>query len=143
MQRHNVQLPDEYDQIHKDLQPFWGISPQDLQTIQSRLEAKGDSFTLGKTDESIISVVNHTFTTPGHDVEYLGRAEILIDLLEEVEHLLPAFRAVFSPHDNPNRLSDYAVKELVIQAAERKTRKPVSPTYQMQLMIDHERQTSI
>ncbi|KIM52545.1 hypothetical protein SCLCIDRAFT_60830, partial [Scleroderma citrinum Foug A] len=27
---HNVQLPDEYDEIYYDLEPFWGVDPEDM-----------------------------------------------------------------------------------------------------------------
>ena len=45
-----------------------------------------------------------------------GLNEIL-DLLKPIEHLLPPFRAIFSPHDNPNLLTDYYVKKAFLDAA--------------------------
>ena len=27
---HKVQLPDEYDRIYHDIEPFWGVSPEEL-----------------------------------------------------------------------------------------------------------------
>lgn len=35
-----VLLPDEYDQIYKDLEPFWGIHPDELPARQLAAEAR-------------------------------------------------------------------------------------------------------
>ncbi|KAJ7088684.1 glycosyl transferase family 90-domain-containing protein [Mycena epipterygia] len=118
-----VQLPDEYDQIHADLEPFWGIEPKDLLVIRSELEAKVDSYTLGKTANSDVNVVNTSFA-PGKYDQLIKGSEAIIDLLSDVEEFLPPFRAVFSPHDSPNRLSDYFVEHAARQAAaERRCKK--------------------
>ncbi|KAF8201269.1 glycosyltransferase family 90 protein [Mycena galopus ATCC 62051] len=116
VQRHDVQLPDEYDQIHADLEPFWGIEPTDLLSIRAELEAKVDSYTIGKTADSLVDVVNTSFT-PGKYDQLIVRSENVLDLLSDIEEFLPSFRAVFSPHDGPNRLSDYFVENAARQAA--------------------------
>ena len=54
---HNVQLPDEYDQIHHDLEPFWGVAPADLLKTQEELEKKKDSYTLGKNEKGEIVTI--------------------------------------------------------------------------------------
>ncbi|PFH51587.1 glycosyltransferase family 90 protein [Amanita thiersii Skay4041] len=123
VQKHNVQLPDEYDQIYHDLEPYWGMDPRDLQTMQSDWEAHADSYTLGKdkTEESI-KLVN--FTLPGNEnVRYnlAGGGLELIELLEDVEKYIPPFRAVFSPHDNPNLPTDYELKKMALEAAKSET----------------------
>ncbi|KAF9004583.1 glycosyl transferase family 90-domain-containing protein [Cyathus striatus] len=112
----DVQLPDEYDQIHYDLEPFWGISPEDLIRTQAELEDKKDSYTLGKTAGSKISVVTYAFDEGRYDQLIVG-SRGLIELLNEVNDYLPPFRATFSPHDGPNRLSDFAVKKAALNAA--------------------------
>jgi hypothetical protein len=104
VQTHAVQLPDEYDQIHADLEPFWGIEPKDLLAIRAELEAKVDSYTLGKTATSQVDVVNASFA-PGKYDQLIKGSENILDLLSDVEEFLPPFRAVFSPHDGPNRVS--------------------------------------
>jgi hypothetical protein len=43
-----VLLPDEYDQIHDDLAPFWALAPQQLQQIEAAWEGHRDTFTIGK-----------------------------------------------------------------------------------------------
>ncbi|TFK26212.1 hypothetical protein FA15DRAFT_667705 [Coprinopsis marcescibilis] len=121
--RHNVQLPDEYNQIHQDLEPFWGMDPKQLQFIQREYETRGDSYTVGKDVPnsplrmlrgSVTSAEDERIANQLHD-----GADMIADLLREVEQDLPSFRATFSPHDNPNLLSDWELREEAIQAAKR------------------------
>lgn len=113
---HNVQLPDEYDQIYHDLEPFWGVEPADLLKTQEDLEKKKDSFTLGKNKEGKIDVLAWAFTDGKYDT-YIRSSVPIIGLLRDIEQYLPTFRATFSPHDGPNRLSDYGIKTAVLEAA--------------------------
>lgn len=119
VQENNVQLPDEYDFINRDLEPFWGVSPQDLLEIQQRQEEVTDSFTIGKNLTHRTDLVKVAYENP----EMLEQRNLLrglneiLDLLKPIEHLLPPFRAIFSPHDNPNLLTDYYVKKALLDAA--------------------------
>jgi len=119
VEEHNVQLPDEYDQIWRDLEPYWGFDPVDLRAIESDLESKVDCFTLGKAGSGPISIVNMSL----REGEYgpPPSAYDFLELLEPIEHLLPPFRAVFSPNDSPNRLTEYDIKALALEAAASKT----------------------
>ena len=121
VQEHRVQLPDEYDQINKDLEPFWGVNPKDLQNIQRDWEGHADTYTIGKDDmEDTITLLNYTL--PGNDrirYDLAGGAFQVMELLEDVEKFIPPFRAVFSPHDNPNLLTDWELKQMALQAARR------------------------
>ncbi|KAJ7220600.1 glycosyl transferase family 90-domain-containing protein [Mycena pura] len=119
VRKHAIKLPDEYDSIHADLEPFWGIEPTDLFAIRTKLEAKVDSYTIGKTATSRISVVNTSFAPGRHD-DLIKGSKAILDLLRDVEEFLPQFRAVFSPHDGPNRFSDYFVESAARQAAAEK-----------------------
>ncbi|OJA20997.1 hypothetical protein AZE42_09122 [Rhizopogon vesiculosus] len=114
---HEVQLPDEYDDIYRDLEPFWGIDPLDLQKTREELEVKHEIVTVEKTDKSPrIEVVDRRL--PPDSEERLTRIiQNILILLDDVEHSLPPFRAVFSPHDGPNMLSDYGVKSMALAAA--------------------------
>lgn len=47
VKKHNVQLPDEYDQINRDIEPFWAVDPLVLVKIQKHWESRPDSFTVG------------------------------------------------------------------------------------------------
>lgn len=115
-----VQLPDEYDQIFHDIEPFWGVDPADLRKTQEDLEKKKDSFTLGKNEQGIIEVLAWAFQDGMYE-RYIRSSVPLIEMLRMVENDLPDFRATFSPHDGPNRLSDYNIKSAVLAAAASKT----------------------
>ncbi|KAG6918814.1 hypothetical protein DXG01_011566 [Tephrocybe rancida] len=118
VQKHNVQLPDDYDQIYEDLEPFWGMNPVDLQRMQSDWEGHSDSYTVGKTASSRIALVNSSL--PGNSkVEHelsLGAYDIM-EILQDVEDAIPPFRAVFSPHDNPNLPTDWELKDQALKHA--------------------------
>ncbi|KAJ7178854.1 glycosyl transferase family 90-domain-containing protein [Mycena crocata] len=120
---HAVQLPDEYDQIDRDLAHFYGVAPVDLRRIQREWEAHADSYTIGKDGEQDgISMLN--FTLPENEevrLELAAGAFQMIDLLAEVERDIPPFRAVFSPHDNPNLVTNYVLKQQALEAAKKGT----------------------
>lgn len=116
---HNVQLPDEYDRIWSDLEPFWGYSPTDLLEIQAEREDHKDTFTLGKNETSDVSVLKVSFSAPMEwdPQALLGGADHIIELLKDVQHHLPPFRAVISPHDSPTLFTDYEIKKTALDAA--------------------------
>ncbi|KAG5635149.1 hypothetical protein H0H81_012270 [Sphagnurus paluster] len=127
---HNVQLPDEYDQIHRDLAPFWGYHPTYLQQLQASEELRADSFTLGKNASSEsggrVAVLRTAFrdahgSSEWNPEKFLGGAYSIMEVLKEVEHDLPEFRAVVSPHDSPTLFADYEIKRAALDAADRGT----------------------
>ncbi|KAF9004580.1 hypothetical protein BDQ17DRAFT_1424430 [Cyathus striatus] len=71
----NVQLPDEYDQIWKDLEVFWGYHPSDLQRLQLQQESFNDSYTIGKDSTGEVSVVKMSFADPDHPNRLRGAEE--------------------------------------------------------------------
>lgn len=109
-------LPDEYDQIYHDLEPFWGIDPADLIEIQKELELKKDSYTIGKNETSDVGVLTYAFTE-GRYNQLIASSGKVIDLFKDIQEYLPPFRMTISPHDAPNRLSDYAIKQAALEAA--------------------------
>jgi hypothetical protein len=120
-QRHNVQLPDEYDRIYHDLEPFWGMDPVDLNRLQVEHESHKDSYTIGKIEDSEITMVaSALLSEPSQDfpLEYhLAKAKEIADMLQEVSRFIPPFRAVFSPYDNPTMTTDWDLKSQALQAA--------------------------
>ncbi|KAF8632883.1 hypothetical protein AX17_004729 [Amanita inopinata Kibby_2008] len=117
---HNVQLLDEYDSITRDLEPFWGVSPSDLRDIQAKQELTTDTFTIAKNaSENPTALARVSFSDPEtwEQRALLRGLDEILALLEPVDHLLPNFRLIFSPHDNPNLLSDHAVKQAFLDAA--------------------------
>jgi hypothetical protein len=118
--RHNVQLPDEYDRIHDDLEPFWGMDPVDLNKIQKDLESHRDSYTIGKSEYSGITMVASALPEPGPDSPAhfcIGQAKSIADILKDVSAFIPPFRAVFSPDDNPIMAIDWELKKQALEAA--------------------------
>ncbi|KAF8634774.1 hypothetical protein AX15_000731 [Amanita polypyramis BW_CC] len=113
---HNVQLPDEYDTIYHDLEPFWGLQPTELLKTRDDLESKIDSYTVGKDANGHIGVVNYAFREGTYN-QLIQGSKAIINLLSDIEDHLPQFRAVFSPHDGPNRLSDYFVRSTALRTA--------------------------
>ncbi|KAK2467913.1 hypothetical protein APHAL10511_000208 [Amanita phalloides] len=116
VKEHNVQLPDEYDSIYHDLEPFWGLQPEELLKLRDELESKIDSYTIGKDSAGRVAVVNYAFEE-GRYKQLIHGSKAIIDLLSEIEDILPDFRMVLSPHDGPNRLSDHSVREAALRAA--------------------------
>jgi hypothetical protein len=119
-ERHNVQLPDEYDRIYHDLEPFWGMDPVDLNRLQAEHESYRDSFTIGKTEDSNITVVTSVITNDDpslNTVFHADYAKSIADKLNQVSKFIPSFRAVYSIHDNPNMTTYWELKAQALQAA--------------------------
>lgn len=116
---HSVALPDEYDQINRDLEPFWGMDPTFLRRVQRDWEAHPDSFTVGKEEGGKhITALNFSETEDLRVRQLMEDGITMIsESLKDVEEHLGPFRAVFSPHDNPNLPSDYNLRIDAMQAA--------------------------
>ncbi|KAJ7244376.1 glycosyl transferase family 90-domain-containing protein [Mycena haematopus] len=123
-----VGLPDEYDQIERDLGVFWGVEPGVLGEVTRAWEAHADSYTIGKQvqgaedEQGKLAMLN--FTLPEDErvrFELASGGFQIIDMLREVEDELPPFRAVFSPHDNPNLVMDHELRQLALDAAKKGT----------------------
>jgi hypothetical protein len=117
---HNVQLPDEYDQIYRDLEPFWGIEPADLIKIREESELKKDSYTIGLNETGHVDILTYAFAEGKYNQLIVGTRKI-IAMFRDIEQYLTPFRMTISPHDNPNRLSDYAIKQAALEAAASRT----------------------
>lgn len=136
VQRNNVQLPDEYDQIYHDLEPFWGVDPLDLQAVQTEMEQKQWSYTVGKVENGPLDII-HDVLPKERRAELMKRARDVVDLLKDVQHFIPPFRAVFSPWDNPSLLSDYQTRTEAMEAASiRSCASPLHSICSMFLIAD-------
>jgi hypothetical protein len=62
---------------------------------------------------------NHAYNDPEHWREraLLRGMDEITDLLKPVEDALHPYRATFSPHDNPNQLMDWNVRQTLLKAA--------------------------
>lgn len=96
-----MQLPDEYDQILKDLMPFYALSPKDLQLRLEETAQMPDTYTVRIRHGSIRS-------TSRFDVDEISGADDRqggqIELLRPVARYLPDLLAVYSVHDTPTQL---------------------------------------
>ncbi|KAG6809034.1 hypothetical protein H0H92_001866 [Tricholoma furcatifolium] len=113
------QLPDEYDSIHRALEPFWGIDPLDLARIQATQETRPDTFTLAKNATHDTNLIWTSFSNPERWEEnrLLHGYDEIRKFLDPVEPALRPFRAVFSPHPEPSLMSDYHVRKAFLDAA--------------------------
>ena len=95
------------------------MDPDDLLKLQAEQETKPDSFTIAKNDTHDSQLVRKAFSDPDtwEQRALLRGLDEIVDLLLPVEDALPPYRAIFSPHDNPNLLSDYNVKKATLDAA--------------------------
>lgn len=114
--KHNVQLPDEYDEIYHDLEAYWGLDPADIAETLRELETRDIVFTLAKTpSNSGLEIVHSTLPDADHDSR--KRIEEMIEMTEEYGGDLPPMRIVISPHDNPDMHTDWRIKHLALEAA--------------------------
>ncbi|KAF9220836.1 hypothetical protein BS17DRAFT_713280 [Gyrodon lividus] len=119
--KHNVQLPDEYDEIYHDLEPFWGIDPHDLAITQEELEQRKEIVTVQKTPSSSrLEIVSETLPEDRR-AELQHTIENILHLLKDVQHELPPLRISLSPYDNPSMLSDWRIKNMALEAADKGT----------------------
>ncbi|KAE9405338.1 hypothetical protein BT96DRAFT_852950 [Gymnopus androsaceus JB14] len=116
IQENDVQLPDEYDQIYNDLEPFWGMEPRELIALQAAQELIPDSYTLGKDAEGKLEVLRTTFREDAHP-GVKKHPPMILEYLKNIEDVLPSFRATFTPHDGPDLLTDHMLKSVLLEAA--------------------------
>ncbi|KAF9490039.1 hypothetical protein BDN71DRAFT_1400563 [Pleurotus eryngii] len=129
VEEHNVMLPDEYDQIWRDLEPFWAMEPLDLQRLVEDEQAEVETYTIGRDNmTSPVALVNFTFADPEHwkEKNALRGADDIVELLKDVQQHLPPFRAVISPMDNPMLLADARTRGQLFAAAAKNQTVPLS-----------------
>jgi hypothetical protein len=123
-EHHNVRLPDEYDRIYHDLEPFWGMDPVDLNKLLAEREISGDTFILSKTGDSNITVVASVFPENDPDIPeafHITLAKSIAHKMNKISRFIPPFRAMYSIYDNPNLTTDWELKAQALQAAAART----------------------
>jgi hypothetical protein len=134
-QKHNVQLPDEYDQIvrrataghayaqHTDLEPFHAFSPAHLRKLVKRVSQLSGMYTLactgsqaGSKGECKAHVVHEGLNEEGERVAK-ERAEAQLSLLEDIQEVLEPVDAVFYSHDVPWQFVGHEYKGALEDAA--------------------------
>ncbi|TFK70244.1 hypothetical protein BDN72DRAFT_766794 [Pluteus cervinus] len=119
----NVQLPDEYDQISEDLEPFWGLDPKELQRIEALYEANNDIYMMEKNDDASMRIarVGGKNTTAVEDKDIPQSARRMLALLHDVQHHLLPFKALFSTLDNPYIMKNHEFRQTLLDAAASQT----------------------
>jgi hypothetical protein len=117
VQTHNVLLPDEYDQIERDLASYWGVHPYDLRRLISELEHHPDSFVLANDGDGGVIHVADANLNPQNEAHFLSVAEEHMSLLRPVQDAIPEFRAIFTPHDNPMLVKDWMHHQAALNAS--------------------------
>ncbi|CED83568.1 Endoplasmic reticulum protein EP58, contains filamin rod domain and KDEL motif [Phaffia rhodozyma] len=113
---HNVQLLDEYDQIHRDLAPFRALRPSVIQERLARIQSLPDMFTISVRNGQVNSshVTYDARAIAGSDDRRLGQ----IELIERVAQFIPDFTAVYSIHDSPTRFISHSHKQDLLDHAD-------------------------
>ncbi|KAG8865280.1 Glycosyltransferase Family 90 domain containing protein [Tulasnella sp. 330] len=110
VQIHEVQLPDEYDQIFHDIEPFWGMDPAHVieqQQIWEHDDRVG-SYTIAVEDGQVY-LANDTMKE-GEAKIGSTRANGQVDILREVAPWLPDLRATYTAHDVPFQFLGYDMR---------------------------------
>lgn len=97
---HDVPLPDEYDQINKDMHLFRAYRAKDLSDAVDRAAELPDTFTLAVHDGAVRtrSTYDHE-AIPGADERLEAQVELLMNY--GIEEWTGNFKAVYGVHDTP------------------------------------------
>ena len=117
--KHDVQLPDEYDGIYNNLEPFWAIDPQVLRDSEELWEREKEQYfvAFGKMSTGPIEILRNLMIPVDKRPIYSSRIQKIVDWIQEFSEFLPEFRALMTPHDNPGNLWDWRVKARALEAA--------------------------
>lgn len=114
--KHNVQLPDEYDQINADVAPFRSIRPRDLRSLVQKDKRVGPGHFRVEIKDGIATA--HASYTPSglHD----KRLQQHLDLLTSsgAQSWIPDVTAVLSVSDVPNILISAGQRREMIDLSE-------------------------
>lgn len=126
VQKNNVPLPDEYDQINRDLEPLYGLDPSTLIAEQQRIEGSRYTFTLVNSPPGTLKTEGINVTSPGDG----KKSEPQIEFLQDVAKDIPEFRATYSIHDGSSKNMYWHLKQHLIDAArEGKCESSFLPSY--------------
>ncbi|KAG8905165.1 Glycosyltransferase Family 90 domain containing protein [Tulasnella sp. 403] len=110
VEQHSIRLPDEYDQIHNDLQPFWGVEPSYIRHQQALRENDPNTFTLACVNGRVfLANAEQLPTSAAQNRLARQRIDAQLEILQPIEAFLPDFRATFSTDDVPNEVVSWEV----------------------------------
>lgn len=139
VEKHKVPLPDEYDMIYRDLQPFHGMSSRYLRNLQTTWESIPGTYVLEcnptskpkSTNSKFLSSLSpdpvpkgchlaHSTYTGNKEERTVGheRAAAQLSLLKEVESAFTSpLRVTFYAHDGPFQMIGHDYKSSLADAA--------------------------
>ncbi|ORY21979.1 hypothetical protein BCR39DRAFT_474188 [Naematelia encephala] len=111
----DVQMPDEYDQINRDLLPFRALSPTDLRNRITAAAHSKDTYTLKIKRGSLrTSAMYDDAEINGADARLAGQAE----LIRPIASFLPDLEVVYSVHDTPMNLISWDHRRELLEHVE-------------------------
>lgn len=110
----NVQLPDEYDQLERDLHLFWALQPRDLKQRIEAASRRDDTFT--------IKIRGGTIRTSGRfgkdEKIHRRRRDGQFALVQEIAQYIPDMEAVYTTHDTPWNLLSWGHRQALLEFIE-------------------------
>ncbi|WWD20528.1 hypothetical protein CI109_105004 [Kwoniella shandongensis] len=111
----NVQLPDEYDQIHTDLLPFRALSPRDLNARINAATRLPDTYTLRVRKGSLRTLSTYdSKAIEGANERLEGQTE----LIRPIAKFLGDITVVYSVHDTATAVVGYDHKRELLEHVE-------------------------
>ncbi|BGP40133.1 hypothetical protein JCM10450v2_004112 [Rhodotorula kratochvilovae] len=101
-------LVDEYDQIQRDLEPFWALEPSDLAHRVRVMQERDETFTIQVEEGKVAEVGGQAF---------LRRAKDLGDLIRRFSTYVPDVNLTFTRHDQPACQLDYYHRDRMVELA--------------------------
>ena len=108
----NVVLIDEFDNIHRDLKPFWALPPKILSERARKLREEPYIFNI-ELSKGEIEVTGPRLDEP--------RAKDQVDLMKRWKHLVGDVIISMAAHDGPTVLLDDQAKQRLNNAADKHT----------------------
>ncbi|KAA1080927.1 F-actin-capping protein subunit alpha [Puccinia graminis f. sp. tritici] len=96
--QNNVKLLDEYDYLHKSIEPFFALPPQ---VFRQRASALASDQTKWATMIFVVSIRNGQLSLSGHQANIGPRPKEMVELLKDIAHLLPDMDIPISVEDLP------------------------------------------
>ena len=89
--KHGVQLPDEYDGIHDNLEPFWAIHPQVLRDSEEIWEREKEQYLVafGKVSTGSIEILQNLMTPLDKRPIFSSRIQKIVDWIQEFSQFFP------------------------------------------------------
>lgn len=95
-------MPDEYDQIERDMRPFYALQPRDLRERIEMHSNDKDTYTIKVTNGKITTTAQYKDEGIHH-----ARLKSQLDLIKDVAQWIPDMKAIYTVHDTPMSLINW------------------------------------